>query len=103
MWNSNRVLPIFVGLCGLPIPTCASEATTSSTVEQSAQPYSFQREIGTVLTRHGCNSAECHGGVKGRGGLKLSLGGLYPKQDHYWITRGGDYLVLTANRNRLTP
>jgi len=63
--------------------------------DEPARPFSFERDVGAVLTKYGCNAAECHGGVIGRGGFKLSLGGLYPEQDYYWITRGGDYQVLT--------
>jgi len=62
---------------------------------EPARPFSFERDVGAVLTKYGCSAAECHGCVKGRGGFKLSLGGLYPEQDYYWITRGGDYQVLT--------
>ena len=36
------------------------------------------------------------GGVKGRGGFKLSAGALYPKDDYDWIVKGGTYQVLTA-------
>ncbi len=61
----------------------------------SARPLSFSRDIETILTKRGCNSAACHGGVKGRGGLKLSANALYPKDDYEWITKGGIYQVLT--------
>ena len=63
--------------------------------DEPVRPFSFERDVGAVLTKYGCNTAKCHGGVIGRGGFKLSLGGLYPEQDYYWITRGGDYQVLT--------
>ena len=55
---------------------------------------SFERDIVSVLTKHGCNSSGCHGGVKGRGGLKLSLDGLDPREDYKWIVEGGTYQVL---------
>ena len=38
----------------------------------AARPFRFARDIGGILTKRGCNQAACHGGVKGRGGLKLS-------------------------------
>jgi hypothetical protein len=63
---------------------------------QSARPFNFARDIGGILTKRGCNQAACHGGVKGRGGLKLSANALYPKDDYEWITKGGAYQVLTA-------
>ena len=58
--------------------------------------FSFAREIGTILTRKGCNGASCHGGVKGRGGFKLSPGAFHPKEDYEWIVKGGTYQVLTT-------
>src|SRR5438093_11715485 len=60
----------------------------------SERPVSFGRDVLAVLTKHGCNSSGCHGGVKGRGGLKLSLDGLDPREDHRWIVQGGMYQVL---------
>lgn len=58
--------------------------------------FDFQRDIGGVFTKYGCNATDCHGGVKGRGGFKLSLNALYPEEDHRWIVRGGGFQVLTA-------
>jgi hypothetical protein len=58
--------------------------------------FEFARNIGGILTRKGCNGANCHGGVKGRGGFKLSAGALHPKDDYEWIVQGGTYQVLTS-------
>lgn len=60
------------------------------------RPFSFARDIGGILTRRGCNGSNCHGSVKGRGGLKLSVGALDPRDDYEWIVQGGGYQVLTA-------
>jgi len=62
---------------------------------QQERPFSFEREIGSVLTKRGCNATDCHGGVKGRGGFKLSINVLRPQTDYDWIVRGGGYKVLT--------
>ena len=59
------------------------------------RPFGFKREMGGVLTKLGCNSSDCHGGVKGRGGFKLSVDALYPGEDYDWIVKGGGYQVLT--------
>ena len=59
------------------------------------RPFSFARDIGGLLTKHGCNAVDCHGSVKGRGGFKLSLNVLKPQADYEWITKGGVYQVLT--------
>jgi hypothetical protein len=61
-----------------------------------ARAVEFASDIARIFTRKGCNDTSCHGGVKGRGGFKLSAAGLYPKQDYEWIVTGGGYQVLTA-------
>jgi hypothetical protein len=63
---------------------------------EETRPFEFGLDIGGILTRQGCNGANCHGGVKGRGGFKLSAGALFPKEDYEWIVKGGGYQVLTA-------
>ena len=60
------------------------------------RPFSFARDIGAVFTKRGCNNSECHGGVKGQGGLKLSVNALFPKEDYRWIVEGGTYQVMSA-------
>ena len=62
----------------------------------TARTFEFAREIDGILTRKGCNGSTCHGGVKGRGGFKLSAGALYPKDDYEWIVKGGTFQVLTT-------
>jgi uncharacterized protein DUF1549/uncharacterized protein DUF1553/Big-like domain-containing protein len=63
---------------------------------QETKAFSFARDIGGIFTKKGCNSSDCHGSVKGKGGLKLSTNALYPRDDHKWITVGGIYQVLTS-------
>jgi hypothetical protein len=48
---------------------------------------SFRNEVIPVLTRLGCNSGACHGALAGKGGLKLSLRGYAPNDDHFVLTR----------------
>ncbi len=66
-------------------------------VRDSSSPpsFSFERSIGGMLTRRGCNGRECHGGLKGKGGLKLSVNAAHPRQDYRWIVKGGVFQVLT--------
>lgn len=73
-------------------------AKAEVTIRESASSpeFSFGREIGAIFTRKGCNGSSCHGGVKGRGGLKLSGGALHPKDDYEWIVKGGAFQVLTT-------
>ena len=74
------------------------QAVSGARIEQAsrAREFSFGLDIGGILTRQGCNGSSCHGGVKGRGGFKLSAGALHPKEDHEWIVKGGVFQVLTA-------
>ena len=58
-------------------------------------PLSFEGAVSPVLTKSGCNDSGCHGGVKGRGGFKLSLNSLNPREDYAWIVRGGVFHVLS--------
>ena len=60
-----------------------------------AKPFGFARDVVGVFTRNGCNGSECHGGVKGRGGFKLSLHGINPREDYRWTVKGGVYQVLS--------
>ncbi|MCI0628744.1 MAG: DUF1549 and DUF1553 domain-containing protein [Acidobacteria bacterium] len=73
-------------------------AETTIHVEDAAkerQP-TFRREVETIFTRRGCNGSNCHGGVKGSGGFKLSLNGVYPREDYQWISEGGTYHVFAT-------
>src|SRR5690242_11500074 len=70
-----------------------------ASLASAAQPQKssdFQTDIEEILTKHGCNDSHCHGGVKGRGGLKLSHNALVPHEDYHWIVKGGTYQVLSA-------
>ncbi|MFN0165276.1 MAG: DUF1549 and DUF1553 domain-containing protein [Bryobacteraceae bacterium] len=60
------------------------------------RPFSFARDIGGVFTRRGCNNSDCHGGVKGKGGYKLSANALFPGEDYRWTVQGGTFDVLSA-------
>jgi hypothetical protein len=93
-----RVAPSADGNLTLTAVLSGSQAKSTLKIEDAAatQPVSFRREIAGILTKRGCNSAICHGGVKGQGGLKLSANALYPADDYEWITKGGGYQVLTA-------
>jgi len=73
-------------------------ARTTVRIEGSNEkrPFSFGRDLGAIFTKRGCNSSDCHGSVKGKGGLKLSANALYPREDYKWIVEGGIYQVLSA-------
>ena len=65
------------------------------------RPFNFDRDIGAILTKRGCNSSACHGGVKGKAGFKLSLDTLHPREDYRWIVEGGGYQVMSTEAKGL--
>jgi len=75
-------------------------------VEKSAEakPFSFERDIGGIFTRRGCEGSRCHGGVKGQAGFKLSSNGIHPREDFRWIVEGGVFQVLSPeSKGPLVP
>jgi hypothetical protein len=96
--SAARLAPVADGALTLTAVVSGRRASASVKMEDAAavQPVTFRREILNILTTRGCNSAICHGGVKGQGGFKLSANALYPADDYDWITKGGGYQVLTA-------
>ena len=66
---------------------------------EKPRPFTFAREIEGIFTKQGCNDATCHGGVKGRGGFRLSVYGISPRDDYKWIVEGGTFRVLTTDEN----
>ena len=73
----------------------SAKALVSVEESKQARPFSFSRQINGIFTRRGCNDANCHAGVKGQGGFKLSVNAAHPQQDYDWIINGGIYQVLT--------
>jgi hypothetical protein len=65
------------------------EATITVKVARFREPFtwSFRNHVIPVLTKAGCNSGACHGALAGKGGLKLSLRGYAPRDDHFVLTR----------------
>ena len=88
--RSNGTVTLRADLDG---ETAETRLTVSGAGEQ--RPFSFGRDIGSILTKRGCNTSDCHGSVKGKGGFKLSANALYPREDYKWIVEGGTYQVLS--------
>ncbi len=65
------------------------QATAQVKVRGAKEPFewSFRNHVLPVMTRLGCNSGACHGALAGKGGLKLSLRGYAPLEDHFVLTR----------------
>jgi len=80
-----------------------ARTTIHITGAEEKRAFSFARDLGGILTKRGCNSSDCHGSVKGKGGLKLSANALYPRDDYKWIVEGGTYQVLSAEAGEKIP
>ena len=61
--------------------------------EDSNEVPDFQRHVGPLLGRLGCNGRSCHGSFQGQGGLQLSLFGYDFEKDHQALSAGGTYRV----------
>ena len=73
----------------------SAQAAVRTSQSGRTDPVSFVTDITRILTRQGCNGSSCHGGVKGRGGFRLSSNAMHPLEDYDWIVQGGGYQVLT--------
>src|SRR5437588_8273232 len=67
-------LAVLAALLAFPVPAGAADP-------------SFRNHVIPLMTRAGCNSGACHGALAGKGGLKLSLRGYNPPEDHFVLTR----------------
>ena len=94
--DGGRVVALAPGEVTLRVENGGHEVRSRIRIDAGAapRPFRFDRDIASILTKRGCNASECHGSVKGQGGFKLSLDGLYPEEDHEWIVKGGIYQVL---------
>ena len=95
--DGGRVVSLADGEVTLQTRFGGLTATAQLQVRESGRerPIRFDREIVGILTKRGCNSSSCHGGVKGRGGFKLSAEVANPGEDYNWISQGGGYQVLS--------
>ena len=96
--SGGRVVSVSAGGTELRAELGGKQARAAIRTAATGQrrPFSFGWDIGGILTKRGCNSSSCHGGVKGRGGFRLSSDGTDPEEDYEWIVKGGGYQVLTA-------
>ena len=93
----GRLVSISDGKATLRATLSGRSALAAVRASQSGRrdPVSFVTDITRILTRQGCNGSSCHGGVKGRGGFRLSSNAMHPAEDYDWIVQGGGYQVLT--------
>jgi hypothetical protein len=100
---SGQVVAVGAGEAVVKAEVGAHTVATTVRVKSATPAFDFQREIGGILTKRGCNGSDCHGSVKGRGGFKLSLNGLRPSEDYEWIVKGGTFHVLTDDAGKREP
>jgi len=103
--NSGKFIARNSGEVVLTVRFANRSAKTVISVEHAneSRPFTFTRNVGGILTKRGCNDTSCHGGVKGRGGFKLSPYALSPRDDYRWIVQGGTYRVLTTDSEPHVP
>lgn len=78
----NRTLVLL-----LLVATIQIRASQAGGVEASSAAPEFSVDVMSVLSKAGCNLGTCHGNLNGKGGLKLSLRGQNPHQDHLALVR----------------
>ena len=66
--EAGRVVAVSDGETVLGVEVEGAVVKTEIRVKGLSQerPFSFGREIGGIFTKHGCNTSDCHGGVKGK-------------------------------------
>lgn len=98
--SAGRVVAAGNGQTWLKVTFASLKARATVMVVDSARPppFTYEKEIGAILTRRGCNDVACHAGVKGQGGFRLSINAAHPRQDYDWIVKGGVFQVLTDER-----
>jgi len=104
--STGRLSPVGDGALTVTASLAGKQAQSKLRIQGAAtkRVMNFKRDISGILTKQGCNSAACHGGVKGQGGFKLSANALYPADDYEWIHKGGTYQVLsTAAKGERIP
>jgi len=78
-----------VGLCvGLALADLGYGQDNARPAEDSQQrPIVFQRDVMPLITRLGCNTAQCHGAFSGQGGMALSLFAGSPADDYETLVK----------------
>lgn len=72
-------------LAATPVLPPVSQRFASESVTEAPD---FQRHVGPLLGRLGCNGRSCHGSFQGRGGFRLSLFGYDFAADHEELLKG---------------
>ncbi|MCA9040998.1 MAG: DUF1553 domain-containing protein [Planctomycetaceae bacterium] len=68
-------------------PAQTVELKVTVTEADQKEPWMFERDVQSVLTKTGCNGGPCHGALAGKGGFRLSLRGYDSTTDYYNIVK----------------
>jgi hypothetical protein len=79
------------GSCDVIVRARGMEKTVKVAVADSQVPrkFDFETDIAPLFSRHGCNSAGCHGKAEGQNGFKLSVFGHDSRADYEALTSAG--------------
>ncbi len=77
--HTTVVAEIDDGKGAAPPPLQVSVSVVDATAPRR---FNFDNDVEPVLSRHGCNSAGCHGKAEGQNGFKLSVFGFDPAADY---------------------
>ena len=80
-------------LAGDVVPSVSERFAQAEITEEP----NFQKHVGPLFGRLGCNGRSCHGSFQGRGGFRLSLFGYDFKADHDELLKGEP---LRANKDK---
>lgn len=99
------VKPVADGLTTIVIDVSGQRVSVPVAVTGTTLPrrFNFEDDIGSILSRAGCNSGGCHGKAEGQNGFKLSVFGFDPASDYAALTKEsrGRRLFLSAPEESL--
>src|SRR5260370_13964009 len=84
------VTPVADGEANIELNANGRKQKLHVTVKGSrTQSAAFLTEVRPLLSKFGCNTAQCHGAARGKGGLRLSLFGGDAESDFEALTKAG--------------
>lgn len=92
--NSHKLILslslVFAALAMILGPVAGQDAPSADSIilpnGQSIDEVDFEKHVVRLLSRNGCNAADCHGSFQGRGGMRLSLFSYSAKMDYEALT-----------------
>src|ERR1035441_9084344 len=88
--KAGVVTPVAGGEANIELNANGKKQKLHVTVKLSrTQSAAFATEVRPLLSKLGCNTAQCHGAARGKGGLRLSLFGGDGEADFEALTKAG--------------